>query len=400
MRYRVLFETQQPLVTADGPQAGNFIETLGYIPGSAVWGALGGRAARSLRMDDPAQRALFDEAFNGSKALRFNNLYPALLVFDEFDATAATLIPSRPVPRSAVTCKAVPGFRSDRISPLRGIARGHGVSDEVTGHHPNCQSCHARTERVSVEFYTVSVAGAAGSFAPSKSYRVHNEIDDVRGRTKHGKLFAVLGLGRRQFFVGSIEVSDVHPQSGGSWLDLLPTADGAGHPLVLGKRRGSYGGGCMRLELDVPDATCDLWGYTLAERLERTRDGVFNVTLDSDAIIVDEWLQHRADLEPMRAKWQADLGHEIEPTEAWVATRSYAGWNGVDGCPREPELLTAAGSVFTFRAPTADPQELADLLGRAEAEGVGLRRNEGFGKIIINDSFHTAQGIAAGLDAR
>jgi hypothetical protein len=58
--------------------------------------------------------------------------------------------------------------------------------------------------------------------------------------------------------------------------------------------------------------------------------------------------------------------------------------------PRQDEWAIARGSVFAylFEGSSDGRAALHDRLDQLERQGIGLRRNEGFGDVIVSDAFH------------
>jgi hypothetical protein len=65
------------------------------------------------------------------------------------------------------------------------------------------------------------------------------------------------------------------------------------------------------------------------------------------------------------------------------------GWNAALGMPKADTWCLGRGSVLLFRLPPDhDPEPTLARLQEIEAEGVGDRRVEGFGRIAGCDPFH------------
>ena len=70
---------------------------------------------------------------------------------------------------------------------------------------------------------------------------------------------------------------------------------------------------------------------------------------------------------------------------AFVVPALAQGWNAILGLPKPDAPGLGRGSVFLFKLnDTADQQRLAEM----EANGVGERREEGFGRVRVCDPFH------------
>ena len=65
-----------------------------------------------------------------------------------------------------------------------------------------------------------------------------------------------------------------------------------------------------------------------------------------------------------------------------------SGWNAALGLPKEDDRAIAAGSVFFFEYLGDNPDSLSQRLKCLESAGLGERRSEGFGRVIVCDPFH------------
>jgi hypothetical protein len=79
----------------------------------------------------------------------------------------------------------------------------------------------------------------------------------------------------------------------------------------------------------------------------------------------------------------------------FARTRQVSGFNGVPGVPRAIDLALAAGSVWRFAWDNAAPEERRKdariRLEEAHRWGLGLRRGEGFGRILLDLPWHGAR---------
>jgi CRISPR-associated protein (Cas_Cmr3). len=73
-----------------------------------------------------------------------------------------------------------------------------------------------------------------------------------------------------------------------------------------------------------------------------------------------------------------------------------SGWNTAHRLPKERDMAIAAGSVFLFSVPrSVDEEKLKGALKRWEEEGIGWRRSEGFGQVLICDPWHLTQSMVS-----
>lgn len=81
------------------------------------------------------------------------------------------------------------------------------------------------------------------------------------------------------------------------------------------------------------------------------------------------------------------LGCEVELIRAFCKSGFADNFNNHLGLPRWRDIALKAGSIIGFKLKGADAivlRTLQDKLRDIEVDGIGLRRNEGFGKVAFN----------------
>jgi CRISPR-associated protein Csx10 len=123
----------------------------------------------------------------------------------------------------------------------------------------------------------------------------------------------------------------------------------------------------------------------------------FVLTLLSEAVLRDLLLRYVPVLAPealaLASRW--DAPPEGDPAiinwqlrRAWAGGRWVSGWNQAWRLPKPDAWAIAAGSVFVFVAPKAMHSRVAATLQRWEQTGIGERRAEGFGRVLVGHPFH------------
>ncbi|MCZ6678317.1 MAG: hypothetical protein O7E52_13820, partial [Candidatus Poribacteria bacterium] len=117
------------------------------------------------------------------------------------------------------------------------------------------------------------------------------------------------------------------------------------------------------------------------------RGGYFTIDLQSDAVLIaaDGW-QRSMVLTAEMLKQMAGCDAHLELVRSFASYDYVSGWNAAQKLRKGTELLTNMGSVFVFRADDIALWEkpLEDL----EVSGIGNRREEGFGQILVCHPFH------------
>ncbi len=134
----------------------------------------------------------------------------------------------------------------------------------------------------------------------------------------------------------------------------------------------------------------------------------FALTFPTGAVLVDRFLRYTldpADMVPMLPPMPTVAGplqlNEGQPlklgsggTIRWIAgvTRHelLRGWNAAHGLPRQDEWSVARGSAYLYRfeGSLAERAAVVAQLVTLTKDGIGLRRNEGFGMVSVCDDFH------------
>lgn len=391
-RLRVLLRTDEPVLVAAQASSGNLFSSLGHIDGSHVWGALATSMARHLGLvgnqgltaSDPCY-APFVRLFLRD-GVRLTPFYPA-----EMEA-ATSLWPSFPAPRDLLTCKHVPGFSREQGDPLDGHGAHAGATSETIP--PACPVCDGPLEPAHGLLALKPRGGLRGADVAMQE-EMHPRIEPQSQRVNTGDLFGYQALAAGQFFVGELWC-----RGEGSWETLVAhtgiATDGQLR-LRLGKatRRG-YGAVTLWLEdlpADAPPFCADL---PLAERITEPNPGcplVLTLGLVSDAILLDSWGRAVGSLTSapeVLAPALAGVPVEVAPIRTFCGTRVIDGFAGHLGLPRWRDLAVAAGSAVGLQV-RPQPGAAADwfdqlraALERIERDGIGLRRAEGFGRVVFN----------------
>ena len=135
----------------------------------------------------------------------------------------------------------------------------------------------------------------------------------------------------------------------------------------------------------------------------------FSLSFPTGAVLVDHFLRYTIDpaamipwVAPMssidaafpmqnRPTRQLPSGGTVQWITAVTKHERLRGWNAAHGLPRQDEWMVARGSVYVycFQGGAANERkELIQQLITLSEEGVGLRRNEGFGTVLVSDDFH------------
>lgn len=350
----------------------NLTATLDSVPGSVLRGALATAYRRRWGEDEPFRTAFL------SDRNRFPHCRPGPGA-------------PRPAPLTARTCKHHPGE----------VARGgHGVRDELlslvaassngesgTRAVEVCPTCEARLVRYSGLLPRRQGGAVQGV---RRAVRMHVAIDRATGTARPGLLYG------HEVILPQAAADEPGSQgrqlilSGLAWLEEedLPTLHRAAEePVWIGRSRSS-GFGRVRVAFRPMDQGQPSEG--VKERLERWQRAVGThsgrrplcVSLTSPAILHDRALRYAGRLSDHLAEClQLDQEGGLE----MVRTELVPGWNMAGRLPKTTDVAVSAGS-FLFGWSGLPVEELANVLGELEREGIGSRRSEGFGAVICPDT--------------
>lgn len=392
VRVRLVLRTDEPVLVARRAEAGSQFEGLSFITGQAVRGMLADMAARRLGLQDAGWRNNpayedFVSVFFGAKA-SFPVLYPAYNV-------GAHLRPAIPAPQNLLACKTFPALTKSRRQHSHVL-----VQDGASGRR--CSVCDDALRPVGgYLFYDQGWE----TFEVDNRSELHIRMDPERGRVSTGALFGYVAVEAGQTFVGDLVCRDAH-----TWAKLLALTgldrmdlDEKGIPkgiteVRIGRasRRG-YGKATLRIDRPTDDGGSTWVGLPLDQRLPADPgQGLLVLTLLTDAILPDrwgrEWLGFEKEggaVETPAAAWLSEaLGAPVQVLAVFGTARPVDGFSAQLGLPRWRDVALAAGSTVVFSWPDA-PEDWQGGLRDLEEKGIGIRRNEGFGRVVVNHPVQT-----------
>lgn len=372
--------------------------TLPYIPGATLLGAL----ASAHQQLAPSSRDQFAEFFLRGR-LQVGNAYPADFANPALQDWRSAV---SPLPVTARTCKRWAGFRF-QSSPE---AIYHGVHDQLAAWTvfalsaeqavqplqaaAHCAACGESMDAMHGFYRRGGSAGEYGKSAERLALLTHAGINRATGAVEQGILYTnqVLASGTR--FSMRAQVDDAISRS---FRAFVEEADDTGL-LRAGSSR-TRGLGLLKAEIreldDEPDARAALEARlkafdervrSLAQqaRVRAAHRLYVPITLTSDVLLRDHLLRWRTRIDADVLSAAGIAGGELLYHAARV--RRIMGWNAVQGLPHADAFAIAMGSVFVFgfaREPGS-----ATLLA-LQRTGLGLRRDAGFGCVVVADPFHS-----------
>ena len=401
VRVRVIAHADEPLLIAQRASAGNQFKTQLAITGKTLRGALAAIAAGTFDLDEPTTRQAFVGLFLRG-TVRFPTLYPM-----GFNSSKSALYPAIPVPCDGFTCKVYPGHGlqwgtqdtpTSEKSPDQVCLKLIPSETEPD----KTKQCGQAVKPVRSKFVALD-AKDQEPFAPDQRNEMHIQIDRDTGRVAPRQVFEYVPLEAGQYFAGELICTDAN-----AWrllqqfLGLDPDATGQKVTTVrLGKgRQRGYG----RVNLWLNDEVSDdqpLWiGQPLrcvdgkqgrvAEKGAKPSE--LTLTLLTDTIVADTWGHFVTGFDTgwLSGVLGVEVGDlEIVEQRAYAVTQMVDGFNSIQRLPRWRDVALAAGSSVRLWVTRPPAGGLLEKLQQIEREGIGLRRNEGYGQVVFNHPVYT-----------
>lgn len=428
----LILEALSPLaIRSDHAAAG--AGSTGYIAGSALAGSLAS-AHRCFYPEDDTQF----QRFFLSGQVRYPDLYPAAFKSKTIDAKQWQ--PVFPLPKTAQTCKRFPGFRP--IGDESPSEDGHGARDTLldwamfallkqnlpsTKDEASAQAallalleplkqCHCGQPMNHFSGYYRQVGTQMSLANLETRLQTHTGINRETGAVQEGILYHRRVFEEQARFWGQISAAD---DLADEVVDFIKKVGETGLVRVGTSR--TRGMGKVHLRVEKPTDESDRFqqfkgrlarfSRRLLERAQALSlpagalpRFAFALTLHSPLILCDDLLRYRGVIDEEALMALLRLPSDAVPATSFhllysaAETRRVSGWHDLWGTPRTNEVAIDTGSVFLFTS-DIDPEEAkpADALWHAlfqvEEEGAGRRRAEGFGHIVVSDSFHLEEAL-------
>jgi CRISPR-associated protein Csx10 len=385
-------------------------ETLSYVPGSTLLGGLA--SAHGLLGRAPAE---FTDFFMREESY-FTNLYPVPSVPEnarpELEDLQEETAPVYPIPVTARTCKRFGGFKFDQTD---GDDPHHGVYDSLIPWAIFALSDKTSIGALEAEkyclvpecnepmdhftgFYRRSDFNqeAIGKAKAKRGLRTRTGIDRNTGTVKHGILYSREVLRAGSQFWGIVNVPDEQAMA---FYDFIEEANRV-KLLRLGNNR-TRGFGRITLGLEqseqrettetlrqrIDDFTAELRCRAREASIDAPHAAYVPLTLTSDVILYDRLLRCQMTITPayLNEVWGL-AGAELIYQNS--GARRVMSWNSLWRLPKPDDIALAMGSVFlvAFQEPLNESRLQALLT--MQNQGVGARRREGFGRLVVANPFH------------
>ena len=387
MRYRLTIRSISPVAVSITPGTANQTVSHGYIPGSTLRGALAQHYLDQFGNVDHDFKMLFTD-----NLVQFPNIYPTS------DNDAETFV----MPCTARSCKRFQGFKNTSTE--------HGMVDLLVAHAAmvpdlltsleDCpqEDCNQPLALCENEFYLrCAGSGQAKGYSPvyetiSAHRRLINRvgIDSFTATAVPGILYSLDVLNEDQVFSGDILVDNsigilesfLKPetrfyagQSRSRGLGLLEIVD-------LKTLADDFG------KLGVVKERVAKFNKVLSEIVDVCGASYFSLDLQSDAIVQDVYMRYLSYIPPEEVARCCGLPLDsLKLLWSGAETIPIRGWNSAHRLFKTGESGIRRGAVFLYKY-EGEASDLEIALTGLEKRGIGNRRSEGFGRVLVCNPFH------------
>lgn len=376
-----------PLLPGGRKPTGQIVEAVQHIRGGLLRGAVADAWLASSESGEPD--ADFKTLFLGECAGIFRNCYPG----------------SKVLPATAIGCKDFDGFLAEN-DPEK-----HGIFDTLFQrlitekadwllYDPKCPHCgdDGRVEAQS-GFYTRSDNGGYVKRALSTRLLTRVGINRQRKVAADELLYNLNAIdplsakGEKIRLYGSAHLPMAVVSQVADTLQKEVQRLGGGRSRGLGRveikvKKCEDTDSLEQRICDFNAALKTVWDtYSCRSNVEidAFEGTYFSIALQSDAIFEENW-QKSMVLTGSMLQEAAGCDAEVRLIRSFASYDYVSGWNAAWGLLQGTDLVTRIGSVFVFH--TSDIDAWISVLRTLEKVGVGSRREEGFGQILICDPFH------------
>ena len=377
-----------PLIIS-GNRNDNLLESIDYIPGTVLRGAL---AASFLKSEKGGDENLFKNIFLSGK-VHFGNSYYGTENVSNLPATARS-------------CKSFSGFKDPNAeinNPKHGVLdiliRSYVFQKNLRNNIENstesniideCLECGSSMIPFLGVYAKVGMDERYFRFENQKNIITRTSINENTQTAIPGALFSteVIQPDNEYNYHGKIIVYDTSLEQ--QLIDLISNST-----FTIGGER-TYGYG----QVEVIEARINTYPNSIEAKLVTFNDKLkeylpdvgsqhFVVTLNSDTILVDRFLRFSSMLNEIILKDYFHTELNFKLVKSFCTTKIVQGWSNIHKLPKENDLAILKGGVFLFKTEIeTDPQILIEYLQEIESQGIGERKTEGFGEVIICNPFH------------
>lgn len=362
--------TQQPLLATSFQGDPNSDVSYSFIPGSMIRGAIIGRYMKQRQIsdldlsNDEVTRLFFD-----SSNTQYLNAY---LISHVGKRTL-------PVPRSWFKDK------DTRIDENSRQIKIYDLSIEQ-------DKDQLEAPKFIGEKYFFKKGESIILYEEKRRINIHNQRDRQKGRSTQTKINEITQQSQGEGEIFRYEAIDAGQKlqavilcSNDTDAEIINKLLNSSLNIWMG---GSQSAGYGHIKIENLELI-DNWNEIDISAIGRIEHDNFTVTLLSDLILRDEWGQYSVippshtnkNPTPLTQELEKLLNTKLKPKCSYTSSNIVGGFNKKWGIPLPQVPVLSAGSVFVFEnIDDITPEQIQQL----ENQGIGERRNEGFGRIAIN----------------
>ena len=358
----------------------NVRESLGYIPGGVLRGALaqavcehlGGHASsrRALGNDDPALKQAFDACF-GKDGARFGFLMP----FGTLEWI--------PAPATALFNKQRDEYLYDTLFAL---LRGEDYPMECPNTGDRLERGRGWLEHKGDQWRKAKM--------PQPRAFVRVGLNRKLEAAEEGILYTLEAIdptdadGNPVEFRGVVSFPDAASESAfRTILDALRWRDGRVQVRIGSARTRGFGA----VALETVDAPAPAPQVDLEAFAQRAGKPIFTLLARTPVLVHEPCGAPAQSLTPdLLREYLPDLPDSVQllPEATRVERMLVSGWSGAWGMPKPVQQAFAPGSVFTYEYAPSDAAALQNWLQQLALHGVGERVAEGYGQFAVCSRYH------------
>jgi CRISPR-associated protein Csx10 len=362
--------TQQPLLATSFQGDPNSDVSYSFIAGSMIRGAIIGRYMKQRQISDldlnnyEVKRLFFD-----SSKTQYLNAY---LISHEGKRTL-------PVPRS---------WFKDKDARIDENSRQIKIYDLSIEQDKD----QLEAPKFIGEKYFFKKGESIILYEEKRRINIHNQRDRQKGRSTQTKINEITKQSEGEGKIFRYEAIDAGQKfqavilcSNDTDAEIINNLLNSSLNIWIG---GSQSAGYGHIKIENLKLTSN-WNEIDISSVDRIEHDNFTVTLLSDLILRDEWGQYSVippshtnkNPTPLTQELEKLLNTKLKPKYSYASSNIVGGFNKKWGLPLPQVPVLSAGSVFIFEnIDNITPEQIQQL----ENQGIGERRNEGFGRIAIN----------------
>jgi CRISPR-associated protein Csx10 len=322
---------QEPLVISQSNATEGAHQSLDYLPGATLLGAMAAKHYVTLK----AKNLAYDIFHSGK--VRFQNAYP--LIDNK---------PSKPMPLSLHFNKL-----GEKLEPLNYLHKVFEKGEQGKQHRKG---------------YITKSNSTSFIYEPSKTLKMRTAIDAKKGTAQEGQLFGYQMLQAGESFIANIDCDDEALAS--SVCSILNQQN----EILIGRSRSAQYG---RVSLEVlPTASKSI----TAPVIKIKNKNCLVLWLASDMAVYNK--QGQPTLSPTLLELGLSDCGSFDSSKSFVRTRKYAPYNGFRRSYDLERQVLAKGSILTYELST----DLTDNDLKTLSEGLGAYTESGLGQVVLDEA--------------